>query len=100
MIDADLWDTEQILDAWLPARKLWCEVTGEPSFRRPRKQHANTVDAGKPEGVTCTAPQPDKSQDSITRSRFCEGHSRRLQFFAPHPWRSRYEQATAQQAPV
>ncbi len=30
MINADLWDTRQVLDAWLRARKLWCEVTGEP----------------------------------------------------------------------
>jgi hypothetical protein len=30
MINADLWDTEQVLGAWLRARKLWCEVTGEP----------------------------------------------------------------------
>jgi len=33
MIDADTWDTEQVLDAWLRARKLWCEVTGEPVLR-------------------------------------------------------------------
>jgi hypothetical protein len=30
MINADLWDTGQVLGAWLRARKLWCEVTGEP----------------------------------------------------------------------
>jgi hypothetical protein len=30
MIDADPWDTGQVLGAWLRARKLWCEVTGEP----------------------------------------------------------------------
>ncbi len=30
MIDADAWDTEKVLCAWLQARKLWCEVTGEP----------------------------------------------------------------------
>ena len=30
MINADLWDTKQVLGAWLRARKLWCEVTGEP----------------------------------------------------------------------
>ncbi len=30
MIDADAWNTEKVLCAWLRARKLWCEVTGEP----------------------------------------------------------------------
>jgi hypothetical protein len=30
LIDADLWDTEKVLGAWLRARKLWCEVAGEP----------------------------------------------------------------------
>ena len=30
MIDAEHWDTEQALRAWLRARQLWCEVTGEP----------------------------------------------------------------------
>ena len=30
MIGADAWDTEKVLGAWLRARKLWCEVTGEP----------------------------------------------------------------------
>jgi hypothetical protein len=29
-IDAEYWDTEQTLRAWLRARQLWCEVTGEP----------------------------------------------------------------------
>jgi len=29
-IDAEYWDTEQALRAWLRARQLWCEVTGEP----------------------------------------------------------------------
>jgi hypothetical protein len=28
--DADAWDTEKVLRAWMRARKLWCELTGEP----------------------------------------------------------------------
>jgi hypothetical protein len=35
MIDVDPWDTEQVLGAWLRARKLWCEVTGEPRETTP-----------------------------------------------------------------
>jgi hypothetical protein len=30
MTDADAWNTEKALCAWMRARKLWCEVTGEP----------------------------------------------------------------------
>jgi hypothetical protein len=26
MINADLWDTEQVFGAWLWARKLWCNA--------------------------------------------------------------------------
>jgi hypothetical protein len=38
-------------------------------------------------------------RDSPTRPTLQRQVSR-LQFFAPHPWRSRYEQASAQQVPV
>jgi hypothetical protein len=47
MIDADTWDTEQVLGAWLRARKLWCEVTGVFVGRHDGKRRKLKAPAGR-----------------------------------------------------